>query len=343
VVGVSREEAPVGVLAVTGLARSGSTVLDVVLGNHPQIESVGEVNLLLRTGWVGPDSLGGVPLRRRARPLCTCGRRLDVAGAAPGEACPFWSEVRREWLGRAGGLDPGHYPRLQAAFELKRRWPRLLREARSPSMEFRSYAALTRAFFESVRAVSGKPVVVDSSKAPSRAFALSLVEGIDLRAVHLVRDARGVAASHRASREERPPAGAPRVGGRLAAARRGGLYASSLGRWVAQNLAAERVCGRLGPGRCARVRYEDFAADPAGALGRVGRVLRLDLSGVGGEAASGAPMAAGHNIGGNRTKRSGSITLRPDEQEWRGALSPNEQRLSWALAGWLMRRYGYGG
>jgi hypothetical protein len=37
------------------------------------------------------------------------------------------------------------------------------------------------------------------------------------------------------------------------------------------------------------------------------------------------------------------VTLRPDAQEWRKALSPAEQRLSWALMGWLMRRYGYGG
>jgi hypothetical protein len=53
-------------------------------------------------------------------------------------------------------------------------------------------------------------------------------------------------------------------------------------------------------------------------------------------------MRAGHNIGGNRTKKSGYVTLRPDAREWRKALSPAEQRLAWALMGWLMRRYGYG-
>jgi hypothetical protein len=52
-------------------------------------------------------------------------------------------------------------------------------------------------------------------------------------------------------------------------------------------------------------------------------------------------MRAGHNVGGNRTKKSGAITLRPDEQEWRGSLSPGEQRLCWLSMGWLMRRYGY--
>jgi hypothetical protein len=30
-------EAPVRVLEITGLGRSGSTILDIVLGNHPDI------------------------------------------------------------------------------------------------------------------------------------------------------------------------------------------------------------------------------------------------------------------------------------------------------------------
>ena len=35
------------VLMITGLDRSGSTILDIVLGNHPHIESVGEVANIL--------------------------------------------------------------------------------------------------------------------------------------------------------------------------------------------------------------------------------------------------------------------------------------------------------
>ena len=45
-------EKPVRVLKIRGLGRSGCTILDIVLGNHPQIESVGEVENLMRTGWI---------------------------------------------------------------------------------------------------------------------------------------------------------------------------------------------------------------------------------------------------------------------------------------------------
>jgi hypothetical protein len=90
-----------------------------------------------------------------------------------------------------------------------------------------------------------------------------------------------------------------------------------------------------------RLRYEDFVADPKGALERIGSLIELDLTTVAEAASSGKSMQAGHNVGGNKTKKSGIITLRPDAEEWRTALSPAEQRLSWVLMGWLMRRYGY--
>jgi len=339
-------ETPVRVLEITGLGRSGSTILDLVLGNHPHIESVGEVNKLVRTGWISRESLRGIDPKRLQVPICTCGKRLDVLYVdTPDEACPFWSRVRREWVERTDPDSIENYPKHQNDFELQRRWPRLLYEKRRQSATFRSYAGLTRAFFESIRAVSRKPVIVDCSKISVRAFALGMTPGIDLYVVHLVRDGRGVIASNIASyREDR------RAGVRCdhedrpmwkTIARRRVVHLVSLLRWIVANLLSEWVCTQLGPNRTLRLRYEDFVADPKGALERIGSLLELDLTDVAEAASSGQPMQAEHNVGGNKTKKSGIITLRSDAQEWRTALSPTEQRLSWVLMGWLMRRYGY--
>ena len=107
-----RTETPVKVPKMTGSARSGSTILDIVLGNHPHIESVGEVNKLVRTGWISRESLRGIDPKQRRVPICTCGKRLDVLYVdAPDEACPFWSRVRREWVGHARGAS-GNLPVL---------------------------------------------------------------------------------------------------------------------------------------------------------------------------------------------------------------------------------------
>jgi hypothetical protein len=343
---MTHTEAPVKVLKITGLGRSGSTILDVVLGNHPDIESVGEASNLIRNGWISRESLRGIPKDRLRRPTCTCGKRLDVLYVdAPDEACPFWSSVRREWLERADGESIESYPKLQNDFELKRRWPRLLYERRRPSAPLRSYARLTRTFFESIRAVSGKPVIVDSTMVPIRAYALGMVPGIDLYVVHLVRDGRGVVTSHRKSFEKDLQAGITwdQKGHPMwkTAVRRRVLYLVSVIRWTVLNLASEWICSQLGPKRTMRLRYEDFVADPKSALERIGSLIEVDLRDVADAASSGKPMQAGHNIGGNRTKKSGTITLRPDAQEWRTALSPTERLLSWMSMGWLLRRYGY--
>ena len=328
-------EAPVKVLKITGLGRSGSTILDVVLGNHPDVESVGEVGNIVRNGWISRESLRGIDPSKLRVPICTCGKRLDVLYVdTPDEACPFWSSVRREWLERADGESIESYPRLQNDFELKRRWPRLLYERRRPSATFRSYARLTRTFFESIRAVSGKPLIVDSTMVPVRTLALGMVPGIDLYVVHLVRDGRGVITSLRKTFEKDVQAG-------IMWDHKGRPMWKTAVRWIVLNLASEWICIQLGPKRTMRLRYEDFVADPKGALERIGSLIELDLRDVADAASSGEPMQAGHNIGGNRTKKSGTITLRPDAQEWRTALSPTEQLLSWTSMGWLLRRYGY--
>jgi hypothetical protein len=193
---------------------------------------------------------------------------------------------------------------------------------------------LTLAFFESIGAVSGKPIIVDSSTVPVQAFALGMIPGVDLYLVHLVRDARGVLASHKKPFKRYTPAG-------FVWDHKGHPIWKTVVRWTARNLEAELVCTQLGPKRTMRLRYEDFVADPKTALERIGSLIELDLTSVADAVSSGKPMHAGHNIGGNTTKESGTITLQPNTEEWRTALSPREQRLSWMLLGWLMRRYGY--
>jgi hypothetical protein len=331
----------VKVLMIMGLERSGSTILDIVLGNHPHIESVGEVANLSLNGWISRESLRGINPKSLRVPICTCGKRLDVLYVdAPDEACPFWSSVRGEWVERTDPASIESYPKLRGNFErtrparLVQQYLRLLYERRTRSASFQSYARLTRAFFESISAVSGKPVIVDSTKSPVRAFALGMIPGIDLCVVHLVRDGRGIIASLRKTFEKDVQAG-------IMWDHKGHPMWKALARWMIMNLAAEWVCTQLGPKRTIRLRYEDFVADPKSASERIGSLIELDFTDVADAASSGKPMQAGHNVGGNRTKKSGTITLRPDAQEWRAALSPTEKRLSWLLMGWLMRRYGY--
>ena len=107
-------ETPVKVLEITGLGRSGSTILDLVLGNHPDIESVGEVGNIFLSDWISRESLRGSDSKTRRLPICTCDKRLDVLYVdTPDEACPFWSGVRSEWAGRN---DPRQHRKLPETY-----------------------------------------------------------------------------------------------------------------------------------------------------------------------------------------------------------------------------------
>jgi hypothetical protein len=335
---MAHSKTPVKILYIMGAGRSGSTILDIVLGNHPNVEGMGELSNLVRNGWIGGESLSGIERKRLRVPICACGRRTfipNVEDAA--EACPFWSSVRREWVERVDFQDDiESYPTLQDAFERSRRLPRLLRERRRPSPRFQSYARLTRALFEAIGAVSGKPVIVDSSKGPARAFALSIVPGIDLRAVHNVRDVRGVMSSRKKTFRKDFQAG-------VMWDHEGHPAWRTAVRWVYINFVSEWVCAQLGPGKAVRLRHEDLVEDPRSVLDKISPLIEVDLTGVAEAASWGKTMQVGHGVGGNRMRKSGIVTLRTDAKEWRDALSAREQRLTWALIGWITRRYGYKG
>ncbi len=114
-------------------------------------------------------------------------------------------------------------------------------------------------------------------------------------------------------------------------------------RWTSVNLGTEWVRVLLRSEKSVRLRYEDYVADPGGALEKIGQLVDLDLAEVASTVTAGGVIQAGHNIAGNHLRMSENIRLAPETGQWRNkdALSAGQQRLSWTLLGWLLRRYGY--
>ncbi len=292
----------VSVVYIAGYGRSGSTLLDVLLGGHPRIFGGGELTLLYEA------------FAESAR--CSCGIEMP--------ACPFWTEVVRRVARRRPGFD------VLAAGRLTRRAERIF--GRSGG---RRYGLLWRATIEAVGEVSGKDVIVDSSKVTQdpwrRAPLLSRACGLDVSVLHLVRDPRGVmwsarkGSNRRLERGERP--------------RGFDGMASALAGWSLSNASVEWMSRTRGGLRTAIVRYEDLAADPASELARIGSFLGIDLSPVQRSAADRASFDPGHGVAGNRMRRAGPLSVVPDE-EWR---SHFPRFASWLLLPVipLLRRYGY--
>jgi hypothetical protein len=88
------------------------------------------------------------------------------------------------------------------------------------------------------------------------------------------------------------------------------------------------------------LRYEDLMEDPTRALDEVGRLLGVDLRELARRVAEGGEFSTRHKIAGNRLRMEGSVRLRRDT-EWRERLSTRDRATVRAVAGSLMRRYGY--
>lgn len=295
------------IVYIAGYGRSGTTLLSIALGEHPAICSAGELHELTRSAWSQNN-------------FCSCGARM--------RDCSFWGSVMRRWLGSAPDAVLDAYQRVQSPIE-NSFMPSFLKTGPQSKV----FAERTHALFDEIAAASGNTVIVDSSKLPGRAGALARDRDLDLYVIHLVRDGRGVAWSLRKAYQRDAKAGVQRELKPKPTVR------TSL-RWSLVNLAAERLAGAVGKDRYLRVRYEDFAADPAAVLGRIGAMIGVDLGAVGANLKDGAGMNPRHQLAGSRLRMNSSIKVAIDEG-WRSQMPTMSRRLFTLLSWPHLQRYGY--
>jgi hypothetical protein len=308
------------VLFIMGMTRSGSTVLDNVLGEIDGFFSAGEVRLMWKRGV-------------RERRICGCG--------SPVLACPVWREV----LARAYGADD--LDRIaayaEASIRTQRRavrihhtWGLLRRDPEAGAREgFLSggYLGVMSALYRSIGDVTGARVVIDSSKRPSDAALLRLVPGLDVYVVHLVRDPRAVAYSWRRTR------GQPDPGGPSHLSRNGAMHSTS--RWIYRNLAAEAVTRAVPSDRALDLRYEGFISDPKETLRSIKRFMNEEGAGPTFSDDRTIELRTNHTVSGNPSRfRTGAVRL-IDDGEWRERQRPGHRAIATAVALPLLRRYGY--
>ncbi|MGH8312799.1 MAG: sulfotransferase, partial [Gammaproteobacteria bacterium] len=270
---------------IAGDGRSGSTLLDRILGVLPGVFPCGELGNLLRVA-SAPEA------------WCAC--------KAPVAECALWRKVMREWRAAVPDFSENEYLELQHRFERLRCLLRPLSSRFYGGTKFSRYAQYTRALLASIAKYANASVIVDSSKSPARALALSRISGIELYLLHLVRDVRGVAYSLRIPYRF-PPATGPMSGVR----RRSHLRFVST--WMAINYLCERVDGQLSR-RSLRMRYEDYTMRPSASLAEIAEWLGLLPVDLGTKPEK--VLAQGHQVAGNVIRMEPVQAIAPDET-WR--------------------------
>jgi hypothetical protein len=304
----AREATPVTVLYIAGSGRTGSTLLDRILGQLNGFFSAGELCNLWERGAV-------------AHRKCGCGVAFPE--------CPTWTAVLRRTLA-ANGSSPD--PEWLAAMTRQQ-----LRSRRLPGLPWPSqhvaddYARTLLQLYGAIQAETGCRVIVDSSKSPLYAALLASLPRINLFIAHLVRDPRATAYSFRRKRE------LPDFGDSRLMLQQHPITTAR--RWV-KGQALSELLGRRGPVHYLRLRYEDFIQDPRAAVDRI-----LGLLGESAELrfldSRAVHLQPTHSVSGNPNRFSvGDIMLRLDD-EWVTSMRRRDVLAVTAVTWPLLLRHGY--
>jgi hypothetical protein len=297
---------------IMGRGRSGSTILDILLGNGTQIESVGELVF---------------GLSQADRDPCSCGLSLSQ--------CPFWRRVRSDLEAQGYGWDEACAMLDRGIGGLWRVW-----RARPTDAVMVRRARITRELARTITRIAGKPHLLDSGKTPAHGLVL-LRHLPEARLIHLVRDPRALlqsmlwrvrTESHLNSRQ-------------LIAAKLGAplFLVWTVLEWTVVNQICD-LMARAYRGRVLRVRFEDLCAQPAIELERIGKAFGLDLADLASlsqKASRREPLDVGHNVGGNHLRHAGIVRFDPEGGRREISLPVWLSLVIAVLGGPLMRRYGY--
>ncbi|MGB3564661.1 MAG: sulfotransferase [Thermoanaerobaculia bacterium] len=300
------------VLYVTGFGRSGTTILDNILGQLDGVFAAGELH------YIWDRSL-------EQNRLCACGEAFSN--------CPVWQRIMAA-LGTDYEPDTARLVQLRESLNPRRSiWARLRGSSHTASPEVAEYAAAMERLYRAVADATDSRVVVDSSKSPALGHLLDVMPGIDPYVVHLVRDPRAVAFSWLKKKVYDPGGDEPMYMSQHPPARSAKL-------WLVWNLTAEMIWARRS-GRYLRLRYEDFTDRPRETLEKVVRLILDEVPPLPFVSDFEVDLTRSHSMAGNPSRfETGTVTIRRDDT-WRQELPKSVQRLVTLLTWPLARRYGY--
>lgn len=287
-----RAKLPLVYILSTG--RSGSTLLDVLLGAQPECWTLGEFQLL------------DISIGRQAP--CGCNSPLGQ--------CDFWApileRVRRTMRFPIGYFRSGRYPNGKVV-----RWsllpsiltggPLPMQQAVAEAYAISNLTALEEAKEAAEDHQDHVAWLVDASKDPYRLLWLQASGLFDIRVIHLVRRPEGFVDNMMRS------AGVQTTGAAV-------KYA---GRWLVDNMIGGALLWRMfWPEAVKRVRYEDLASDPERTVGEICAWLGAPFDS---ERVHATRTTVNHGVAGNRPRWEDLSVI--FEENWRATMPPLHQRL----------------
>ncbi|MCK4785079.1 MAG: sulfotransferase domain-containing protein [Desulfobacteraceae bacterium] len=258
--------------------------MSVIIGAHPEVESVGEIK-----SW---PHYKGLP------------RDYD----SKNEDFTFWNNVLNQYETETGKRC--NFDKLEQIcnnIELCKsirsfsKLTSLITNKTTPEA-LQQYYEHNSNLLGAIQKVSGKKIILDSSKSVCRAIALLKQPNVNMKAIHLIRDPRGTVWSFMKKDVEQKPKDTMRA----------------LFDYFVLN-ATSTLVRHMFRNRVMKVKYEELVRQPAETIGKIFDFIGLDESIVLSMIKNDAEFEVQHLFDGNRVRKNNTIKFRADE-EWKKKL-----------------------
>ena len=290
---------------IIGAGRSGSTLLERLLGQHGEIFAAGELKQIWERSFVENQ-------------LCGCGKDFLQ--------CEVWEKISKVFFKKIDDFNVDKIIQAHKKIDRVRFFPYLylLKRKKKTNINIETINKYFYLLYRSIQEVTKKTYIIDSSKHPQFAYILSMNDKIDLYVIHLVRDVGGVAYSWGKKKIR------PEITGKVEHMPTYNVWVSSI-LWLVANKLSE-IAGRQSK-VYKRIKYEDLASEPKKVLTDLFHFLNLNnetediflCDNV-------AKLNKNHTVSGNPMRfRSGEIMLRQDEK-WKENMCRKDKIISSILA-----------
>ena len=325
-----KESGKIHLVYILSASHSGSTMLAMLLGAHPEVCTVGELKA---------TSLGDSD-----RYLCSCRKRI--------RECPFWTGISRDMAIRGFSFDITNAgtdfktvanPYVRKLLSPLHRGPALekIRDLAlnlSPTWRTRlpQIQAVNAALMECVLEHTGGKIIVDSSKVGIRLKYLLRNPSLDVKIIRLIRDGRGVALTYMNQALFADASDPSLRSGGTGIERANGLsMAEAAQEWRRSNEEADVILHDLERSRWIDARYEHLCLHTAGTLNNLFSFIGVDPA----KAITDFRSVAHHVVGnGMRLDSTGEISL---DERWKTILPTSDLQIFDSVAGRMNRRLGY--
>ncbi len=283
------------VLFIASSGRSGTTLLDRLLGQINDLFSAGELRYIWERGF-------------KENQLCGCNKSF--------KECDVWQQVIKNAFNNPliiyENID--EIIKLQYSVDRIRYIPFLRYEKFSDNLKIFCEEYIYP-LYSSILKATDKKIIVDSSKLPSYLYILSKCDFIDLYVIHMIRDSRAVAYSQSKKKLR------PEIIDRREYMPRYSPIKSSID-WIVFNLLISKIKNHIGQNRYIQVRYEDMAKNPEKTLKDVLSSLNTKDNLSFFIKNNKANLKPNHTVSGNPMRfKTGIIDIKLDD-EWK-------ERLTW--------------